>query len=99
MNFKQKISALSAAALPLVALSAFLLIHPTKAHATGECPDGQTYAGEYDGFDGTCANGEGGFYYVGGAGGFAVCPDGNGSYGGGGYCVSDGCVQCIYPND
>lgn len=96
MNFKQKISALSAAALPLFALSAFLLIHPTKAHADGQCPDGQTYAGEYDEIPGTCANGEGGLSYDGMPGLFTVCPDGSGGWDGGGYCISDGCVQCTY---
>lgn len=98
MDFKQKISALSAAALPLVALSTFLLIHPAKAHADGDCPDGTYYVGEFDGVPGTCNSGMGGATDVGSSGAFPPCPweDGGTPAYGPGVCVSDGCAQCSF---
>ncbi len=54
MNLKQRISILTAAALPLLALG-YLVISPPKAHASSDCPT-QTYS-DNEGAGNTCGDG------------------------------------------
>lgn len=90
MNLKQKVSMLSAALLPALALSAYFLITPARANAQS-CPGGEFKANCGTGGSG-CQSG-GGFCFPNGAHGtFVFCPPHVGP-GGPGIC-EDGTVCC-----
>lgn len=91
MRLRQRLSIFSAALLPSLALSAYLLTAPVSTYACtwdyGGCPDGY------------CNDGHSGCTVpVGGWGIFVFCPDQDGynGTGGPGTCVDTDCVQCQY---
>jgi hypothetical protein len=98
MNLKQKISACTAAALPLLAFSAYLFTATPKAHAFF---DGCATSEYNSGFAPTCGDGHDSGVPAGQSGFFVFCNAdqfGGGSGGGPGVCDADGSgnVCCTY---
>lgn len=91
MTPKQKISLAAASFLPMLALSVYLLLTPTRAAAI-TCPGGWFV----DPYNGGCGTGSGGIVHYGSYGTFVFCNGQFGGHPGPGYCASPGCVKCTY---
>lgn len=88
MNTKQRISLLTALALPALALSAFLALTPKQAKALS-CPGGTFKAGPCNP-SGGCQSGTGTCYSPGSNGIYVFCPN----HPGPGICEGNGVVCC-----
>jgi hypothetical protein len=94
MDMKQKLSLVIASALPVLALSAYLLVAPAKARATS-CPTGEVASP--CGIGGTgCQSGSGTCYSNGTNGIYVFCRTENGPPNTGPGTCHDGCVTCEY---
>jgi len=99
MDLKQKLTLLATSVLPVLALSAYLLLAPVTVSA-GSCPSGQMYAG-YGCTRNYCNDGHGGCEVPPGGGGiFVFCKNSSGQPNGPGTCSTTGsCVKCTYGID
>lgn len=98
MDRKQKLSMSLATCLPLVALSAYVILVPMRAvrAAAGDCPDGQVYAPQPS-QPNYCNNGANGAVPPSEYSLFVFCntEDGTGANGLG-QCMAGSCVKCSY---